>query len=357
MHLFKRLCAFTPGASGVSLVERWRAGLGALLAIGLTSALSHWLHTDVRAVWLVAPMGASAVLLLALPSSPLTQPWSVMGGNTLSALLGMAAYHWVPEPHLAAGMAVALALLAMFSLRCLHPPGGAMALMMVLTHTQDWHFALNPVLLNSALLVLVSMAYNRMTGRAYPHPKPVPPTSQTGTARFTIDDLDAALRHYNQVIDLDRQDLQALLHDAQAHAYERTLGQLLCRDIMSSPLLTVRGHETLAHAWDLLRSHNIKALPVVDEQKHVLGIITRADFVAHWHGAERMVTDAADGTLVRQLMSRRVRVASEGTRMIDLLPLFSAEGHHHVPIVNAQHVVVGMVTESDVVRALHRALT
>ena len=68
MGFFKRLRALAPGASGVSLAERWRAGLGALLAIGLTSALSHWLHTDAAAVWLVAPMGASAVLLLALPS-------------------------------------------------------------------------------------------------------------------------------------------------------------------------------------------------------------------------------------------------------------------------------------------------
>ena len=356
MNLLARLRELSPEASGVSVVERWRTGLGALVAIGLTSVLSHWLQADAASVWLVPPMGASAVLLLALPSSPLTQPWSVIGGNTLSALLGMAVCHWWPEPHWAAGVAVALALLAMFAMRCLHPHGGAMALMMVLSHTQDWWFALNPVLLNSVLLVMVSMVYNRMTGRAYPHPKAVQPASDGTSPRFTTDDLDAALRHYNQVIDVDRQDLQALLHDAQAHAYERTLGQLLCKDIMSRQLVTVRGHETLSHAWDLLRMHNIKSLPVVDAQGQVTGIITRADFVAHWHGPEQRHTHAVDDTLVRQLMSHGVRVASESTRMIDLLPLFSAEGHHHLPIVNDQHVLVGMVTESDVVRALHRAL-
>jgi len=358
MHAFLR--SLWPEAHAVSQAEPWRAALGAVLAIGLTGLISHGLVPELAPAWLVAPMGASAVLLLALPSSPLTQPWSVMGGNTLSALVGLAVCQWLPQPHLAAGVAVGLALLTMFFMRCLHPPGGAVALLTVLTQTHDWRFALVPVLLNSALLVMLSTAYNRMTGRAYPHPKAAQPTPEAAPHRFTTDDLDAALHHYNQVIDMDRQDLQALLHDAQAHAYQRTLGQLRCSDIMSTQLVTVRGHETLVHAWQLLMTNNIKSLPVVDEQGHVMGIITRADFIAHWHGpqgAGHRAADAPDGTVVRQLMSRQVRVASDTTRMIDLLPLFSHEGHHHLPIINADQVLVGMVTESDVVRALYRALS
>lgn len=357
MHAFLR--SFWPEAPSVSQMEQWRAALGAVLAIGLTGLLSHWLAPELSPMWLVAPMGASAVLLLALPSSPLTQPWSVIGGNTLSALVGLAVCHVLPQPHLAAGVAVGLALLTMFLMRCLHPPGGAVALLTVLTQTHDWRFALVPVLLNSVLLVLLSTAYNRMTGRAYPHPKAAMPSPEAASPRFTTDDLDAALRQYNQVIDMDRQDLQALLHDAQAHAYQRTLGQLRSSDIMSTRLVTVRGHEALLHAWQLLMENNIKSLPVVDEQGHVMGIITRADFIAHWHGPDgsrHNDADAPDNTVVRQLMSRQVRVASDTARMIDLLPLFSREGHHHLPIINAHQVLVGMVTESDVVRALHQAL-
>lgn len=356
MTLRARLRALWPEAHFVGVAEPWRAALGALIAIGLTSALSQWFQPGPAGLWLVAPMGASAVLLLALPSSPLTQPWSVIGGNTVSAVIGLAVCHWIPELHLAAGLAVGLALLTMFSLRCLHPPGGAMALMMVLTHTLDWGFALSPVLLNSVLLVLLSTVYNRISGRSYPHAAKAAPLPEATSPHFTTADLDAALRHHNQLIDMDRQDLQALLHNAQAHAYERTLGQLRCADIMSTQLVTVRGHETLPHAWQLLMDHHIKSLPVVDELGHVMGIITRADFIAHWHGSEKRHLSAVDGTVVRQLMSRRVRVASDTTRMIDLLPLFSHEGHHHLPIVNAEHVLVGMVTESDVVKALCRAV-
>ncbi|OYU74531.1 MAG: hypothetical protein CFE32_17470 [Alphaproteobacteria bacterium PA3] len=55
-------------------------------------------------------------------------------------------------------------------------------------------------------------------------------------------------------------------------------------------------------------------------------------------------------------MSRRVRVASADLHVIELLPLFSEGGHHHLPIVDAERRLVGIVTQSDLVRALHRAV-
>ncbi|UUZ55438.1 HPP family protein [Massilia sp. H-1] len=54
------------------------------------------------AAWLIAPMGASAVLLFCLPASPLAQPWAVIGGNLVSALVGVACARLLPDPLLAA---------------------------------------------------------------------------------------------------------------------------------------------------------------------------------------------------------------------------------------------------------------
>jgi CBS domain-containing membrane protein len=48
--------------------------------------------------WFVAPMGASAVLLFAVPASPLAQPWSIIGGNLVAATVGVACARWIPEP-------------------------------------------------------------------------------------------------------------------------------------------------------------------------------------------------------------------------------------------------------------------
>lgn len=351
-----------PEATTVTRQEKLRAAGGALLGLLLTGLLSQWLISanGWLGAWLVAPMGASAVLLFALPSSPLAQPWPVIGGNTLSALVGIALAHVAPQTPWAGGLAVAAAIGLMFALRCLHPPGGAMALLGVLTHTVDYRFAFNPVLLNCVLIVGVAMLYNSLTGRPYPHRHAAPPATSPDSGGLSTIDLDAALRQYNQVLDMDRQDLHALLREAQTHAYQRTLGQLCCRDIMTRSLVTAGQHESLETAWQRLIEHAIKALPVVDEAGHVQGIISRSDFIHHWHGpdAQRSPTAlrSADDARVHQIMTHPVRVAPEDQRLIDLLPLFSNEGHHHLPIVNDQQVLVGMITESDVVRALHRAV-
>jgi CBS domain-containing membrane protein len=86
---------------------------------------------------LVAPMGASAVLLFAVPASPLAQPWSIVGGNLVSATVGVACATWISDLVDAAALAIALAICAMFALRCVHPPSGAVALTAVLWRSLD----------------------------------------------------------------------------------------------------------------------------------------------------------------------------------------------------------------------------
>lgn len=62
----------------------------------------------------------------------------------------------------------------MVPLRCLHPPGGAMALYVVLTSGDGWHLAAFPVLFNVVLLLIAAVVYNGLTGRRYPHPSVAP---------------------------------------------------------------------------------------------------------------------------------------------------------------------------------------
>lgn len=149
--------------------ERWRAAAGAGLGILVTALISRWwIGTAGPQPWLVAPLGASAVLVFAVPASPLAQPWAVIGGNTLSALVGAACAMLIGDPAWAGAVAVAAAIALMFALRCLHPPGGATALLTALGAT-GFQFALSPMLVNSLLLVMAGVAYNSLTGRRYPH--------------------------------------------------------------------------------------------------------------------------------------------------------------------------------------------
>ena len=100
------------------------------------------------------------MLVFALPASPLAQPWPVIGGNTTAALVALACVNWLPDGIWLDAFATALAIGAMFSLRCLHPPGGAVALLTVLTHTTQFSFAFFPTMVNSLLLVLAGVVYN-----------------------------------------------------------------------------------------------------------------------------------------------------------------------------------------------------
>lgn len=362
------LKGFWPAPFNVNAPERWRAIVGALLGILITALLCRLSASPETAVWLVAPLGASAVLVFAVPASPLAQPWSVVGGNTMSALVGVLCVQLIDDPAIAGGVAVAVAIAAMFALRCLHPPGGAAALLAVLTQASSFEFVLFPVLINSALLVLVGILYNTATGRRYPHGQMTERTG-TPTSRFSSDDLDAVLKRYNQVLDVSRDELENILHMAEMNAMERRMSELRCADIMTPEVFTVEYGTDLEDAWALMRRHRVKAMPVVDRHRRIIGIVSLADFMRH---AE---LDRSDGMRERlnllikrsgnshttkpeavgQIMCSKVRVASASRSVAELMPIFSEHGHHHIPVIGDDNRLVGIITQSDFVRALYRS--
>src|SRR5262249_17523319 len=133
-----------PAAQPIDARERWRVVVGAGIGLLVTGAgtLLSGLHAGMP--WLIAPLGASAGIVFALPTSPLAQPWSVIGGNTLSGLVAITVLHLMPAgswPPLAPALAVALAIAVMLNTRCLHPPGGAVALFVSMSGVVDWRFA------------------------------------------------------------------------------------------------------------------------------------------------------------------------------------------------------------------------
>ena len=348
--------------------ERVRAVLGAVLGVLFAAGISLWFSPD-PALWLIAPIGASAVLVFTAPASPLAQPWPVVVGNTVSALVGVACAQLLPVPLLAAALAVGLAISLMLLLRCLHPPGGAVALLMVLMHEQSWSFVLFPVLVNSALLVLAGVLYNSLSGHRYPHrvvPGAMPDAGQG--VRVSAQDLRTAMREYDEVLDIAPDELARLLRRAEGAAHDRLWGSLRCRDIMTPDPVTVDFKAPLAQAWSTMQHMQIKALPVVDMHRQVTGILTQGDVLRH-AGPDIRVSELkstpgpgaaasafASGVTVGDAMTRQVRVASASSPALDLLPLFSAQGHHHLPVIDEEKRLVGILTQTDLVRALGRVI-
>jgi len=363
--LLQWLRGFAPVALPAGAGQRARMVVGALIGILVTAWASHAFDVPRGLTWIVAPMGASAVLVFCLPASPLAQPWAVVAGNTVSALVGVACVHAIGAPDLAAASAVALAIVTMLALRCLHPPGGAVALLMVGAQVGDPGAALAPVLANSVLLVMIGIAYNNATRHRYPHAAPAP-----HAASATEEALDAVLARYNEVLDVSREDLRALIDRTQRLAYERRLADTRCADVMTRDVPSVEYGTPLRAAWDLLHQRGIKTLPVIDRARHVVGILTVTDFLSHaaWDEplgfGERLrellraspSTHSSKPEVVGQIMTRKVRVTHEKRTLSELLLLFESTGHRHIPVVSEDRRLVGMVTQGDVMRALRSAV-
>jgi len=219
--------------------------------------------------------------------------------------------------------------------------------------------------------VLAGVAYNTASGRRYPHTQ-LPPRSPDSDprSRFKSADLDAALAHYNQVLDISRDDLEQLLQQAEMAAYRRNLGEIRCADIMTRQPIAVEFGTSLREAWLLMRGHRIKALPVIDRARRIVGIVTVADFMRHAdlelheNIGQRLreflrrtgAVHSDKPEVVGQIMTRQVRVASDSRHVVDLVPLFSEGGHHHIPIIGHENRLVGIITQTDLVRALYRAV-
>jgi len=374
-----RLQRLLPVSQGFSAQEYARSTLGVL--VGITCAvLLGWLGRGAspELPWLVAPAGATAVLLFAMPSSPLAQPWPVLGGTVISALIGVACSHWIASPLAASITALALALLIMFPLRCLHPPGVSMAILSAFGAPAGLHysymFALEPVALNTIALLAAATIYHRICGRRYPNRSSVR-ASRHGTRDLlpsqrvgvTPEDLDAVLREYNEVFDISRSDLEDILRRTELHAYERRFGNIRCADVMSKDLVKVEATTDLTTARHMLVTHRVRALPVVNHADHVIGIVTQHDFLkpgtpddavplAHrLRGLWRKATgkSVARPHIVGRIMTAQVQTVRDTATIAELVPLFSDLGLHQAPVVDAGGRLVGMLTQTDLISALY----
>ena len=136
--------------------------VGAFVATLLASFFSNSILEAEGMPMVLASTGASAMLIFAIPHSPVSQPWPIVGGHLVSALIGITAYYLIPNAILASSVAIGLAMLAMHFSGCMHPPGGATAVTAVVggtaVHQLGYYFVIVPVFFNSIILLSIAMA-------------------------------------------------------------------------------------------------------------------------------------------------------------------------------------------------------
>lgn len=157
----------------VSHIERLASALGGFISILSIILISQWFIGNTGIELLVASMGASAVLLFAVPHGQMSQPWAVFGGHVISAAIGVSCALFIPDKLIAASAAVGLAIGVMYYLKCVHPPGGATALSAVMSgeaiQSMGYQFVITPVLINTLVILSIALIFNYLfKWRRYP---------------------------------------------------------------------------------------------------------------------------------------------------------------------------------------------
>lgn len=143
-----------------------KAALGGLIGLAVVVMLGDWSGIPM----LVAPMGASAVLLFGLPDNALSQPVNLVGGHVVATLMALVLDHMLPQSGWSMAVAVGLVIGTLGLLRLTHPPAGADPIVVMMAHP-DWSFVITPVLAGTVTLVLVALCIHRLPPRSvYPLP-------------------------------------------------------------------------------------------------------------------------------------------------------------------------------------------
>lgn len=172
---FRKMRGTTIGSPPrVSNREIFWSWLGAFLGISAVALVEQLFFAPGDLILLIAPFGASAVLIYGAPRSPLAQPRNLVGGHVVSALVGVLCWKLLHDfPWLAAALAVSTAIALMHATKTLHPPGGATALFAVIgpeeVHQAGFMYVLIPATVGPLILLLVALLVNNLTStRRYP---------------------------------------------------------------------------------------------------------------------------------------------------------------------------------------------
>lgn len=356
--------------------EAVRSAVGAaagLTVVALVAALMARVVGPAHSLMLIPPFGATAVLIFAAPNSPLAQPWPAVVGSAVSALVGLAVAALVPWAWLAGPLAVGLAIAAMALCRATHPPGGAVALMIVLTQAQHPSvFSVISIAAGTALIAMLGAGYARATGRRYPL-RHVQDPSRVGTADpdpvertgLSEDELASILVRYRQSLNLGVEDLARLIAAAEIEAAGHRTGRAVAADIMSRDLVTVAPDAPLREVAAVFVRHGFTALPVTGPDGRFHGVIFQLHLLSR-------LGDAADrgrgspARAVRRLLGPAARAmpgtasavmdaapvtAGPQTPLSALLAPLAISGIDAIPIIEGDRLV-GIVTQTDLIAAL-----
>lgn len=362
LSLLNRLAGLAPAVAPTRPREWLRITLGVASGLSFSLLLSLQLFPEQTLIHLLGPLAATAVLLFAVPSGALAQPWSVLVSYLSVSALAITVQQQLGYSLLACGLTLGLSALTMSVLRCLHPPAGALSLCVLLSDElirQQGFLLLLPILGTVTCLLVCALIYNNLTGVRYPkraeradlhHTRDPLPDYRVGIAEV---DLDHALEDFGEFVDITRDDLAQLIHATERHALKRNMGNLRAAQIMSRDLRWVTPQTTREQALELLHQHRLRSLPVLDTQQQLVGLVSLVDLIGPAHRPRWRVWRRERSVTVAQRMSSPVSHVDGQAHVVELIPLLCSQGLHCLPVLE-QGKLVGIITQTDLIAALQR---
>ncbi len=355
------------------------SAVSVLIAITLIAVISQQFLSGLALPFIVASMGATAVLLFAVPSSPMNRPWAVVVGHLVSAIVGVTCAQQIDAIQFAAPVAAAGAILVMQYLRCLHPPGGATAMLIVLggdqAHAASYQFILTPIALNILILLGATLVIRWISRQMLQQKRGDTnlqwidelEQSRPLTPHLTQADIEMARAQLDTYIDVKDEALLQLLRLATHNTHQRRLGELRCKELMLEPLCAEFG-SPLKEVWGWFQQHHLTAVPVINRPRHVIGIITLKDFIYHAAAFPQPTLEQRIEALIQpttgltsnkaevagQIMTSPVITAQESSKVAELLPLLDDRQIHHIPIIDANNKLTGLLSRNEIVAILER---
>lgn len=186
------------------------------------------------------------------------------------------------------------------------------------------------------------------------------------------EDLQFALKEMNEFIDVSEDDLSRLFNLSATHARRKRMGEILCSEIMTRDVIRAEYDIEVETLWRLMGEHQIRGIPVVDRNEKVIGIVTIADFL----NQVKVAVDArplkqrleiflrrTDGNSTAKpeyaghVMSSPATTIREDQHILELFPIFYGQGIHHLPVVDTDNRLRGIITPKNLLAALHADVT
>ncbi|MGY2293713.1 HPP family protein [Pseudomonas sp. SDO528_S397] len=231
------LARWLPSAINTRPTEWSRAALGMALGTLFAVWVCAQLFGREVALHLIGPLGASAVLLFAVSSGALAQPWSIIGSYLCAGVVALLVARVLGRSLESACLAAGMTVILICWLRCLHPPAGGLAMSLVLADPASvalgWH-ELGAVMLGAGALLTFALAYNNATRTRYPKgaletPAPAFMPTSVENPGITAQDLQRALAEREQFFDVTPQELEDLIQASERHARRRAIGAVFQR--------------------------------------------------------------------------------------------------------------------------------